>query len=177
MIIHAASQKTANKGIFDSIKVYSSKRKQPKPITDLSPEEAMAFLMESEQYCRTELPKYFDFSGVLAYAKEAVGVKSLKECTVKGMSPADLDKVNLDMMTNKGGRYGVRPLTLANPFLYYMIVRDICAESAWKRIQNCFSLFKNEHIEACAIPMVKMDDRLEAFQGSTAVLHWWNSME
>ncbi len=103
-IIHAASQKTANKGIFDSIKVYSSKRKQPKPITDLSPEEAMAFLMESEQYCRTELPKYFDFSGVLAYAKEAVGVKSLKECTVKGMSPADLDKVNLDMMTNKDGR-------------------------------------------------------------------------
>ena len=109
-IIHAASQKTANKGIFDSIKVYSNKRKQPKPITDLSPEEAMAFLMESEQYCRTELPKYFDFSGVLAYAKEAVGVKSLKECTVKGMSPADLDKVNLDMMTNKDGRYGVRPL-------------------------------------------------------------------
>lgn len=154
-----------------------NQRKDPKPITELSPEEAMAFLMESEQYCRTELPKYFDFSGVLAYAKEAVGEKNLKECTVKGMSPADLDKVNLDMMTNKDGRYGVRPLTLANTFLYYMMVRDICSESTWKGIQECFSLFKDEHIEACAIPMVKMDDRPETFRGSTAVLHWWNSME
>ena len=172
------ADKVAKKSnIFNSTKEYGGKRKEPKPIVELDADAAMTFLMESEQYFRTELPNYFDFSEVLKFANESVGEKSLRECCVKGASPAQFDNVNLEIMTNKDGRYGVRPLTLANPFLYYMMVRDICSESAWKGIQECFALYKDRHISACAIPMVKMDDRPEAFHGSTAVLNWWNSME
>lgn len=178
-VVIFAGKKATKANIFRSLKDYGKKgeRKEPKAITELGGEEAFRFLMESEQYCRTELPIYFDFSGVLKYAKEAVGDRTLRECTVKGFSPDNLDNVNLELITNKDGKYGVRPLTLANPFLYYMLARDICSGASWKNIQKCFSLFKDEHIAACAIPMVKMDDRPEAFRGSTAVLNWWNSME
>ncbi|MDE6512084.1 MAG: RNA-directed DNA polymerase, partial [Muribaculaceae bacterium] len=176
-LVKMGSKGNDKKNIFSTAKEHGGKRKQPKPIVELEAGEALDFLMESEQYCRTELPRYFDFSGVLEYAKERVGDLSLRECTVKGMSPAELDGVNLEMMTNKDGRYGVRPLTLANPFLYYILARDMCREEAWKGIQQCFALYKDEHISACAIPMVKQDDRPEAFRGSTAVLNWWNSME
>lgn len=36
-------------------------------------------LLSNDFYCTTELPECFDFSGVLKYAAESVGGKSLKE--------------------------------------------------------------------------------------------------
>ena len=68
-------------------------------------------------------------------------------------------------------------LTLANPFLYYMLARDICSEPAWKKITECFNLYSNRHISACAIPRVKVDDKPEPFKNSTSILNWWSSME
>lgn len=113
----------------------------------------------------------------MKYAAESVGGKSLNECINGNCQPESFHGVNLDVITNKDGRYAVRPLTLANPFLYYMLARDICSEQAWTVIKECFKLFGNEHITACAIPMVKIDDKPESFKGATSILNWWNSME
>ena len=146
-------------------------------ITDLSESEALDSLMSSDFYCTTELPEYFDFSVVLKYATDSIGNKSLDECINSDCLPESVQGVNLDVITNKDGRYAVRPLTLANPFLYYMLARDICNEKAWSAIKECFKLYANEHITACAIPMVKIDDKPEPFKGATSILNWWNSME
>lgn len=146
------------------------------PVTTLPAEQAMNFFLESNQYCTTELPEYFDFAPVLEYAKKAIGNKSLIDIC-NGANPTDISGVNLEVISNKDGRYGVRPLTLANPFLYYMLAREICNEKAWDKICECFDLYKNEHFSACAIPMVKTDDKPESFRGATSILNWWNSME
>lgn len=160
------------------INIQPKKRKsKPLPIIELNGTHALDFLLGSDRYCTSELPEYFDFSGVLDYAKESIGTKSLEECINGTTYPTDVDGVNLDIITNKDGRYGVRPLTLANPFLYYMLARDICEENTWPRIKECFKLYRSKHISACAIPMVKMDDKPEAFRGATSVLNWWSSME
>lgn len=153
------------------------KSKNSVRIIELSSKEALDALMSNDFYCTTELPEYFDFSSVLKYAAESVGGKSLNECINGNCQPESLHGVNLDVITNKDGRYAVRPLTLANPFLYYMLARDICSEQAWTVIKECFKLFGNEHITACAIPMVKIDDKPESFKGATSILNWWNSME
>lgn len=153
------------------------KSKNSVRIIELSSKEALDALMSNDFYCTTELPEYFDFSSVLKYAAESVGGKSLNECINGNCQPESLHGVNLDVITNKDGRYAVRPLTLANPFLYYMLARDICSEQAWTAIKECFKLFGNEHITACAIPMVKIDDKPESFKGATSILNWWNSME
>lgn len=146
-------------------------------IIELSAKDALDSLMSNDFYCTTELPEYFDFSGVLKYAADSIGNKSLDECVNGDCLPESVHGVNLDVITNKDGRYAVRPLTLANPFLYYMLARDICNENAWTRIKECFKLYAHEHITACAIPMVKVDDKLEPFKGATTILNWWNSME
>ena len=165
--------------IFNILPSYSANPKQCSSIhiIDLSAHDALDALMSNDFYCTTELPEYFDFSGVLKYAAESVGDKSLNECVNGDCLPESLHGVNLDVITNKDGRYAVRPLTLANPFLYYMLARDICSEQAWIVIKECFKLFGNEHITACAIPMVKIDDKPESFKGATSILNWWNSME
>lgn len=146
-------------------------------IIELSAKDALDSLMSNDFYCTTELPEYFDFSGVLKYAADSIGNKSLDECTNGDCQPESLHGVNLEVITNKDGRYAVRPLALANPFLYYMLARDICNEDAWARIQECFKLYSHDHFTACAIPMVKIDDKPEPFKGATSILNWWNSME
>lgn len=146
-------------------------------VIELSSKDALDALMSNDFYCTFELPEYFDFSGVLKYAVESVGDKSLNECINNDCQPESMHGVNLDVITNKDGRYAVRPLTLANPFLYYMLARDICSDKSWTAITECFKLFGNDHITACAIPMVKIDDKPESFKGATSILNWWNSME
>lgn len=146
-------------------------------IIELSGKDALEALMSNDLYCTSELPEYFDFSGVLKYAAESVGDRSLSECVNGDCQPESMHGVNLDVITNKDGRYAVRPLTLANPFLYYMLARDICSDKSWAAIKECFKLFGSEHITACAIPVIKIDDKPESFKGATSILNWWNSME
>lgn len=155
----------------------NDKAKKSVSIIELSAKDALDSLMSNDFYCTTELPEYFDFSGVLKYAADSIGNKSLDECVNGDCLPESVHGVNLDVITNKDGRYAVRPLTLANPFLYYMLARDICNENAWTRIKECFKLYSHEHITACAIPMVKVYDKPEPFKGATTILNWWNSME
>ncbi len=146
-------------------------------IIELSSKDALDALMSNDLYCTTELPEYFDFSGVLKYAMDSIEDKSLDECVNDDCHPEMVHGVNLDVITNKDGRYAVRPLTLANPVLYYMLARDICSDKSWAAIKECFKLFGSEHVTACAIPMVKVDDKPESFKGATSILNWWNSME
>lgn len=153
------------------------KTKKSVRILDLPAKDALSALMSNDAYCTTELPEYFDFSGVLKYAAESIGDKTLDQCVKPGCQPEQKHGVNLDVITNKDGRYAVRPLTLANPFLYYMLARVICSEKAWSAIQECFRLFSNERIMACAIPKVKVDDKPEPFKNATSILNWWRSME
>ena len=161
---------------MDYRKQENTKKKSVR-IIELSAKDALDTLMSNDFYCTTELPEYFDFSGVLKYAADSIGDKSLDECVRDDCMPESVNGVNLDVITNKDGRYAVRPLTLANPFLYYMLARDLCNENAWSRIKECFKLYTHEHITACAIPIVKVDDKPEPFKGATSILNWWNSME
>lgn len=155
----------------------ADKTKQSVRIIELPAKEALVALMSNDFYCTTELPEYFDFSRVLKYVADSIGNKTLDECVKEDCQPESMHGVNLDVITNKDGRYAVRPLTLTNPFLYYMLARDICNEKSWEAIKDCFKLYANENITACAIPRVKVDEKPEPFKGATSILNWWNSME
>lgn len=143
----------------------------PTRIIDLTHKEAFDFLMKSEQYCTTELPEYFDFEPVLKYCK---GV--LKNKTFQPLGRTGTD-VNLDILTNKDGRYGVRPITISNPFLYTFLAQTICKEEAWNKILECFNSFNVENVKACAIPVVVDEKKKEPFHKSTTILNWWSTME
>ena len=149
--------------------------KAAKNILTLNHDEAMDFFMKSEQYHGFELPEYFSFDEVLKYVREKVRTIPYEECLKKGVSPDSLSDVNLDILLNKDGRYAVRPIILANPFLYYFLVREVCCESNWQIIKDLFEKFNVPHITSCAIPVIPNEK--EPFHKATTINNWWNSME
>lgn len=146
-----------------------------KNILSLESKEAMEFFLKSEQYHGFELPEYFVFDELLQTVKNTIGNMPYEECLQKNVSPEQLPDVNLDILLNKDGRYAVRPIMLANPFLYYFLVREICNEQSWKTIKDLFERFKVPHITSCALPIIPNEK--EPFHKSTTILNWWNTME
>lgn len=135
----------------------------------------MDFFMKSEQYHGFELPEYFTFDKVLKYVRETIGDAPYEECLQEAVTPDKLSDVNLDILLNKDGRYAVRPIMLANPFLYYFLVREVCNEQNWGIVKGLFDKFKVPHITSCAIPVIPKEK--EAFHKATTINNWWNSME
>lgn len=146
-----------------------------KNILSLNHTEAMDFFLKSEQYHGFELPEYFVFDDLLQNVKNAIGETPYEECLQEGMSPAQLPDVNLDILLNKDGRYAVRPIILANPFLYYFLVREICKEQSWTVVKQLFETFTVPHITSCALPVIPKAK--EPFHKSTTILNWWNTLE
>ena len=146
-----------------------------KNILSLNHTEAMDLFLKSEQYHGFELPEYFVFDDLLQNVKNAVGKTPYEECLQEGMSLELLSDVNLDILLNKDGRYAVRPIILANPFLYYFLVREICNEQSWTVIKLLFEKFNVPHITSCALPVIPKEK--EPFHKSTTILNWWSTME
>lgn len=148
---------------------------ETKNVLSLESKDAMDFFLKSEQYHGFELPEYFVFDDLLQNVKNAVGKTPYEECLQDGMSPEQLPDVNLDILLNKDGRYAVRPIILANPFLYYFLVREICNEQSWTVIKQLFETFTVPHITSCALPVIPKTK--EPFHKSTTILNWWNTLE
>lgn len=146
-----------------------------KNILSFNHKEAMDFFLKSEQYHGFELPEYFVFDELLQEVKNTVGKTPYKDCLRKGISPEELPDVNLDILLNKDGHYAVRPIILANPFLYYFLVREICNEQSWTVIKHLFEKYNVPHITSCALPVIPKGK--EPFHKSTTILNWWSSME
>lgn len=146
-----------------------------KNVLSLDSKNAMAFFMKSEQYHGFELPEYFVFDELLQNVKKVVGDTPYEKCLQEGLSPENLSDVNLDILLNKDGRYAVRPIILANPFLYYFLVREICNVQSWALIKNLFEKFQRPHITSCALPVIPKEK--EPFHKSTTIINWWSSME
>ena len=108
-------------------------------------------------------------------SRTQIGKTPYEECLQEGMSPELLSDVNLDILLNKDGRYAVRPIILANPFLYYFLVREICNEQSWTVIKLLFEKFNVPHITSCALPVIPKEK--EPFHKSTTILNWWSTME
>lgn len=146
-----------------------------KNVLSLDSKDAMDFFLKSEQYHGFELPEYFVFDELLQNVKRIVEDTPYEECLQNGISPENLSNVNLDILLNKDGHYAVRPIVLANPFLYYFLVREICNESSWILIKKLFEKFQVPHITSCAMPVIPKGT--EPFHKSTTIINWWNSME
>lgn len=109
---------------------------ETKNVLSLESKDAMDFFLKSEQYHGFELPENFVFDELLQNVKEVVGDTPYEDCLHDAISPENLSDVNLDILLNKDGRYAVRPIILANPFLYFFLVREICNEQSWTLIKK-----------------------------------------
>lgn len=146
-----------------------------KTIFDLSADEALDFLMQNDQYVTTEMPEYLDFDPVLTFAREHIADTPIDKC-VKDVTPEDMAEANYDIMLNKDGKYAVRVLSLSNPFLYYLLAREICTPEHWAAILDDFKVFGSApHIQAVGIPVIQAEN--ESFHKATTILNWWDKFE
>lgn len=146
-----------------------------KTIFELSADEALDFLMQNDQYVTTEMPEYLDFNPVLTFAREHIADTPIDKC-LKDINPENMSDANYDIMLNKDGRYAVRVLSLSNPFLYYLLAREICTPEHWAAIHDDFKVFGSApHIQAVGIPVIPADK--ENFHKATTILNWWNRFE
>ena len=146
-----------------------------KNILSLNAKDAFDFFMKTERYYTFELPEYFDFLPVLDFVKERVGDGEYETCL--SSDPCELTDVSLDVLLNKDGKYGIRPLALVNPYLYYFLVRDMCSENSWQTIIDSFKKFSLSHVEVCSIPIIPQPLEKESFHSSSVILNWWNLFE
>ena len=149
--------------------------KKTKTILDLSAGEALDFLMQNDRYVTTEMPEYLNFDPVLTFAREHIADTTIDKCVNK-VNPEDMADANYDIMLNKDGKYAVRVLSLSNPFLYYMLAREICAPEHWDAILDDFKVFgSTPHIHAVGIPVIQAEN--ETFHKATTILNWWSRFE
>ena len=146
-----------------------------KTIIDLKADEALDYLMQNDQYVTTEMPEYLDFDPVLTFAREHIADTTIDKC-LNDVKPEDMTDANYDIMLNKDGKYAVRVLSLSNPFLYYMLAREICAPKHWDAILDDFKAFGSApHIHVVSIPVIQAEN--ESFHKATTILNWWNRFE
>ena len=64
----------------------------------------------------------------------------------KVVKPSSFDEINYLLYSNKDGKLDFRPLTLINPYYYYLLVRLLTTPEAWKELTDRFAALRDPHI-------------------------------
>ena len=125
-------------------------------ILDLNNISARDYLLQSSSYCTINLPSYIDFTDVLDFVKKKVGNKDWQSCLMdSSRKPSSYEGVNYQILVNKDGGYSYRRMQLANPYIYYFLVRTITEESNWEEIQQHFKNKECPTMSVESIPKIK----------------------
>ena len=142
-------------------------------ITELSCDEARAFLLKQESYCTIELPPYFSFDGLLNGVAHELQGKQLSQLWVK--RPREFEDVNYRVLSNKDGRYDWRPLELIHPALYASLVFNLTESCHWQSILKRFREFgRNRKIKCLSLPGESLTEETDSAEQIT---HWWAEVE
>lgn len=147
-----------------------------KTVLELDSKKALKYFMEAENYCTLPLPSYFQFQKMLNYIKNSIRKRTFNGCLKnKKIMPSNMEGVNYKLLITKDGKYSFRPIQITNPYLYYLLVREITEENNWKRIQNRFCEFECENIEVSSIPVVK--EKKDKTTTGAQINNWWTNLE
>ena len=145
-------------------------------VLDLDNKGALNYFMTAENYCTLQIPMYFNFQKMLNYVKNKVQRRNFEDSLkAEKITPSNMEGVNYKFLITKEGKYSFRSIQIANPFLYYLMVRTITEKANWEKIQKRFHEFKSEKIDVSSIPFVKnIRDKTET---ATQIHNWWIMLE
>ena len=147
-----------------------------KTILDLSNVKAYQYFMESENYCNISFPVYINFKKILEYVESTVGNNELKTILKDSKKkPSAFENVNHTILMKKDGMYAYRPIQMANPYLYYLLVKILTNKGNWAELKKRFEEFKVSQIEVASIPKIK-GEKDKSHQAAT-VTSWWENVE
>jgi hypothetical protein len=142
-------------------------------ILDFTCDEAKAFLLKQESYCRIALPPYFHFAELLANVDNALHGNNLP--ALRSKTPRNYEDVNHVILNNKDGRHAWRPLQLIHPALYVSLVNRLTENDHWKTICGRFAKFaKLQKINCLSLPVESLTEEKDK---AAQVAHWWHEIE
>ena len=144
-----------------------------KNILSLKDKDALDYFMSASNYITFELPEYFDMTPLLKYVRKTIGDKAIEDCV--NNEPLCSEAFNYTMNLNKDGKYGIRPITLVNPYICYFLAKEICSKDNWNYLKTWFTAMQQPSVSVCSLPVIA--EKHEDFHNSTTVLNWWNKFE
>lgn len=145
----------------------------PSSLVALSHLQARNALLKSESYFDFELPKYFEFSAMLAKISGVLSVSPLSH--VMDTKPQDAGMVNHTILHNKDGRLAWRPQELIHPFIYVEIVHRLTEPENWALVQQRFTDFAQDNrIKCISLPVISNSAKSDK---AAQILKWWEDNE
>ena len=89
--------------------------------------------------------------------------------------PSEYEGVNHRLLIKKDAQFTYRPIDVANPYLYYLLVRQITTRGNRKEIKRVFSTFVSPNIDVISIPKVKGD--MDKSHKAADITDWWENIE
>lgn len=147
-----------------------------KTIIELDNKKARDYLMQPSSYCSVNLPGYFDFTKILKFVRNKIGRKDIHTClAVTKVMPSNYEGVNHQLLMNKDGHYAYRRLQLANPYIYYLLVRTITETNNWNTVKQHFANSSRPNIKVASLPKVKK--LKQKAQAGVDIPAWWENYE
>ena len=147
-----------------------------KTIIELDSLKAREYLLLPSSYCTVNLPGYYDFSKILTFVKKVIGRKDINTCLAdKKKKPSSYEGVNHQLLINKDGHYAYRRIQLANPYIYYLLVRTITEPANWDIIKRHFTSRNRPNIKVTSLPKVKKAKKQT--QAGVDIPAWWDDFE
>ncbi|MFD1124030.1 reverse transcriptase domain-containing protein [Lentilactobacillus raoultii] len=144
-----------------------------KCVLDMTSSEAKKFFLKSSSFVSMQLPKYFNFDGVLKLAKNQLKKHTLEELSKSKRELSKTDEVNHKILISKDGHYDWRPVQIVHPIAYVNLVNIITGH--WGKIINAFGKFQqDEHIKCISMPV---ESRSENNDTAETILNWWEELE
>lgn len=154
-----------------------------KTILELNSEEARKEFLKSRNYFTTDLPEYFDFSGILLEVSSQLRKKDGSHGRLHDILPdkgaykeiKSLPDINGELILSKDGEYDWRGLKLINPYLYVDLVNCLTEKDNWKKLKERFKKFESEKIICTSLPVFSSgDNKKDKFKPG---LNWWENFE
>jgi hypothetical protein len=145
-------------------------------ILELDSRKAREYLLLPSSYCTVNLPEYYDFTKILSFVQKVVGRKDIYTCLAdKKKLPSSYEGVNHQLLINKDGRYAYRKIQLANPFIYYLLVRTITETDNWNAVKKHFVNQSRPNISVASLPKIKTAKKQA--QAGVEIPAWWDDFE
>lgn len=151
------------------------RREQIRSVLDMDGRSARAFFMAGERYCTMRLPAPFSFDPILKFVQDRMADKRYLEWKKERRSdPSRYDCSSYQIQIAKNSHLAYRTISLVDPYLYYLLVRELTQEENWKMIQQRMKVLCVDWIERLAIPEESLQDDVCGTEEGEQISNWWD---
>lgn len=141
-------------------------------LLSLTHQQALDFFLEHENYFDVSLPIYFNTSNLL----KNISILNIKDPNLLFDKIKNTDKTHFVLYTHKANGTK-RPLTMVNPVLYVLLVRQLTQENTWQDFIELFDFYnKQDSIKCHSLPIISRYRKFTYYK-ARQIMNWYDNFE